>query len=194
MNASRLLVVAALAVTLLAVAPAGSLAAGTGVGADPYAAYLAPATACPGQLRADASAKIQARAMLCLVNWARRHDRLPRLRASNLLDRSSQIKARDIIRCQDFSHTPCGQSFEASFQRVGYMKRASYVGENIYWSTLHAASPRSAFNAWLHSDGHRRNLLSRSWRELGIGRLRANDVFGYGGGVVWVNQFGRRVG
>ena len=190
---SRLLIVFA-ALAALLVSSTASVAAPRVAPGDPYAAYLAPLSACPKQARTDITAKAQARSMLCLVNWARRRDKLTPLRPSALLDRASTIKARDIVRCNQFSHTPCGQAFEAAFKKAGYLKRPGYVGENIYWGTVGYASPRVAFNAWLHSDGHRQNLLSPSWRDLGIARLQTANVLGSGmSGVIWVNQFGRRL-
>ncbi len=189
----RLAAALAGAATLLALAPTASLSARTptGVPGDPYAALLAPPTACKGQSRTQATAKVHARAMLCLVNYARRRQGASPLRSSAPLDRSSRLKAREIIRCNDFSHTPCGQSFYATFTRAGYMKGRAFVGENIYWGSVLYGSPRIAFNAWLHSEGHRRNLLGKSWRDLGIARIQSNSLGG-AGGVVWVTAFGWR--
>ena len=182
------------AAAVLAIVPAASAAPRpSGVPGDPYAALLAPASACPGQSRTQASAKVHARAMLCLVNYARRQQRLAPLRSSARLNRSSRLKAREIVRCNDFSHTPCGQSFYSTFKAAGYMKGLAFVGENIYWGSIHLGSPRVAFNAWLYSEGHRRNLLGSSWRDLGIGRLATKTALGGGiAGVVWVTAFGRR--
>lgn len=194
MNTLSRLLLACAALAALLVPATASVAAPRGLPGDPYAAYLAPLEACPNQARSDVSVKAQTKAMICLVNWARRHDKLAPLRPSTLLDRASKIKARDIVRCNQFSHTPCGEPFESAFKKAGYLKRPGYVGENIYWATAGYSSPRTAFNAWLHSDGHRQNLLGASWRDLGIGRVVTQNVLGSGmTGVIWVNQFGRRL-
>ena len=43
----------------------------------------------------------------------------------------------------------------------------------------------------LNSPGHRANLLSRTWRDVGIATLQG-QMFGHDGVTLWVAQFGRR--
>jgi len=174
----RALLVAPVFVVALAAAPA----AGAG--------DLAPLAACPGQADAAAPPAVKAAAMHCLVSWARSHRGLPRLRNSRPLDRSSLLRAAAIRRCGDFSHTPCGQSFVGVFAQVGYRRAA--VGENLAWGGGPLGSARSAFQSWLSSPAHRRNVFRRGWRDLGIGLVRADRLFGAAQVSVWVAQFGRR--
>ena len=152
---------------------------------------LAPADACPGQEDAAAAPAAKVTAMHCLVNWARRHRGLSQLRDSNRLDRSSLLRATAIRRCAEFSHTPCGQSFMGVFARVGYPRSAA-VGENLFWGGGAFGSPRSAFQNWLASPGHRHVLFMRGWRGVGIGMVRAPRLFGAAEVSVWVAQFGSR--
>jgi uncharacterized protein YkwD len=44
----------------------------------------------------------------------------------------------------------------------------------------------------MHSPGHRANILSRSFREIGIGVSRGAPVSGIGDGVTYATDFGRR--
>jgi uncharacterized protein YkwD len=129
--------------------------------------------------------------MQCLVNWARRHHGLSGLRSSARLDRSSLLRAAAIRRCREFSHTPCGQSFMGVFARVGY-PRSARVGENLFWGSSTNGSARSAFQGWLASPGHRHIVFMRGWRGLGIGLVRAPQLFGAAEVSVWVVQFGSR--
>jgi uncharacterized protein YkwD len=152
---------------------------------------LAPPAACPGQEDAAASPAAKVAAMQCLVNWARRRHGLSTLRDSRRLDRSSLLRADAIRRCRDFSHTPCGQSFMGVFAKVGYPRSAT-VGENLFWGSAALGSARSAFNGWLGSPGHRHILFMRGWRGLGVGLVRASELFGAAGVSVWVAQFGSR--
>lgn len=175
----------ATAVVLLTCAPASAAAAG-GSSLD-----LAPLTACPGQADAAAPPSVKRRAMRCLVNWARGSHGLQALRGSGRLNRSSMLRAEAIRRCAQFSHTPCGQSFAAVFARVGYLRGAT-VGENLAWGGGALGSARNALQSWLGSPEHRSNLLRRGWRDLGIGLVRADQLFGAGDVSVWVTQFGRR--
>lgn len=176
-----LLGVAAAALALSG-APAGTTSAGA----------LAPRTACPGQADLKAPAAVQIRALRCLINWARRHGGQPVLRRSAELDRAAGLRAGEIRRCQDFSHTPCGEPFIAVFQLVGYPM--SSVGENLAWGQGRLGTARGAMAGWLASPEHRQNLFGPDWRDLGLARMRARSLFGRSNVIVWVAQFGCRVG
>jgi uncharacterized protein YkwD len=166
----------------VAAALAGPAAAGTGPD-------LAPTRVCPDTATTPDA---QLRTMRCLVNWARRRHGLRRLRKSALLDRSAALRADEIRRCGEFSHTPCGDSFASVFARVGYFRGRAWVGENLAWATSGAASPRATVAGWLASPEHRHNLLTRQWRDGGIALLQADGLFGQPRVVVWVSQFARR--
>ena len=155
-------------------------------------ATLAPRTACRGQVALKAPPAVQIRALRCLINWARRHGGQPALRESPALDRSAGLRAAEIRRCQDFSHTPCGQAFITVFQLVGYPLAS--VGENLAWGQGRLGTARSAMASWLASPEHRQILFTSSWRDLGLARVRASSLFGRSNVTVWVAQFGQRLG
>jgi uncharacterized protein YkwD len=113
------------------------------------------------------------------------------LHLSRVLDRSAALKAHDIVRCRVFSHTPCGMSFSRTFQASGYLRGRARVGENLYWGTGSLGSVDRAIGAWLASPPHRANLLSRSWRDVGVSTLHAPGLFGAGDVWLYVLQFGR---
>jgi uncharacterized protein YkwD len=169
------------AVFVAAAVLAGPAVAGSG-------GELAPERVCP----TGATAEAQVKTMRCLVNWARRRHGLRPLRRSVLLERSAALRADEIRRCGDFSHTPCGDSFASVFARVGYFRGRVWVGENLAWATVGAASPRATIAGWLASPEHRHNLLTRGWRDGGVALLQADALFGQPRVVVWVSQFGRR--
>lgn len=178
-----------LAVIAAAVALSGSQPAATASIAN---GDLAPPTACRGQASTGAPNAVQLRAMQCLVNWARTHRGETRLRRNAQLDRSSAMRAAEIRRCDDFSHTPCGQPFLGVFRASRYLGGSGSVGENIAWGQGSLATPRATMAAWLLSPGHRRNLFTAKWRDLGIARLRAASLDGHSNVTIWVTQFGRR--
>jgi uncharacterized protein YkwD len=165
----------ALAVAVLATTSAPASAARTAPSA---------ATACV--------AATQLQAMQCLVNQTRAAHGLPAVRLSAALLRSAALRASAIVRCRHFSHTPCGQSFASVFRAVGYLGGRSAVGENIAWGSGSLGSAQHALSSWLNSPGHRRVLLSRGWRELGVSAVGVNGLFAPGANTVWVAQFGRR--
>jgi uncharacterized protein YkwD len=128
-------------------------------------------------------------ALFCGVNVVRRAYRLRALRGNPTLTHSSVLKADAIRRC-GFTHTPCGMRFTRTFQSAGYFP-ARTVGENLAWGQADLGSPVNVLGMWLKSPGHRANLLSRRWRDLGLASLQGR-MFGRDGVTLWVAQFGRR--
>jgi uncharacterized protein YkwD len=169
------------------VAALGSAAAAlvltTGLGA-------ATGTACPSP-PADAPVKEQKAAMLCLVGELREEGGLRALRRSVRLDRAARLKADAIVRCEDFSHTPCGRSFASTFVDAGYAAGGWAAGENLAWGAGARGSVASVFQLWLDSPVHRTNLLRRVWRDVGLA-VWHGPLFGHERVAVWVIDFGRR--
>lgn len=124
--------------------------------------------------------------MLCLVNGARRHRDLPPLHANPTLRRATDRKSGDILRCDEFSHEACGREFTYWMTKLGY--EGCQEGENIAWGSGRLATPSSIFEMWMHSAGHRRNILG-PYRDTGIG-LRVGTLEGFGGAHVWTQEFG----
>lgn len=150
---------------------------------------VSPAAAgCPGQGNANAAAGVQERAMLCLVNKARKARGLSPFTAVGSLGRAAGRKTADIIRCDEFSHEACGREFTYWIERSGY--DACSAAENIAWGTGSLGTPQSIFRAWMRSSGHRRNILG-SYEDIGIG-LQIGELEGTRGAHVWTQQFGSR--
>lgn len=126
--------------------------------------------------------------MLCLVNHARSARGLEPLVAPQSLTRAADRKSADILRCDEFSHEACGREFTYWMERFGY--NGCSEGENIAWGRGRLGTPRSIFQAWMHSQGHRENILGR-YEDTGLG-LRTGALEGYGGAHVWTEEFGSR--
>jgi uncharacterized protein YkwD len=169
---------------LLAAAPAQA-------GDDPYAALLAPSATCGAaadQLGLDrTTAQL---AMQCLTNYARSKSGIAPLQLNTELNDAGDAKLRANVSCNEFSHTPCGEPFLSVFARYLHGVTGYQVGENIAWGTGGYATPRETMNRWLHSSGHRENILTAAYRELGIGYLPAQVFQGYGGATLWSQEFG----
>ena len=159
---------------------------------DPWVAYLAPPSACPGEDNATATLDFQQETMVCLINWARSRRGLAQLPESQLLDRSALLKAEDIVRCRDFSHTACGKSDVAPFDAVGYRQTSWKVGENLAWGGGALAAPARALDGWLNSPPHREALFATDWTEMGIAVRPIRDFHGESTAEVWVSHFGLR--
>ena len=65
-----------------------------------------------------------------------------------------------------------GESVRTRLARFGYTFGGfSYYayGENIAWGCGSYGSPGSIFHWWMHSRGHRGNILDKRYRQVGIG-------------------------
>lgn len=146
------------------------------------------AAACGGQGNAASPAPEQEKAMLCLVNQARRQRGLAPFAAPTSLARAAGRKSGDILRCDEFSHEACGREFTYWIERFGYPFCSA--GENIAYGGGSYATPRSIFSRWMHSSGHRRNVLG-AYEDIGIG-LQVGALEGESGAHVWTQEFGSR--
>jgi uncharacterized protein YkwD len=152
-------------------------------------ALASVATSCAGATSAAGDLHSRLEAMYCGINVVRRAYGLTFIRGNGPLNRSSLLKANAVRRC-GFTHTPCGMSFTQTFQTAGYLPAKSF-GENLAWGQGELGSPVRTLQLWLNSPPHRRNLLARRWRDLGIAFERGR-MFGMDGVNLWVMQFGRR--
>lgn len=168
-----------------------ALADGKALAATPADRLLAPESACPHQGDAAASVEAQEAAMLCLVRHARRLAKVPALQTNPKLADAAGRKARDVLRCDVFSHTACGRHFNHHLRAVGYWTGCGTIGENLAWGAGAHANARAMMAAWLASEPHRRNLLSPRYREHGIG-LSVGTLEGQAGAAVWVDHLGVR--
>jgi uncharacterized protein YkwD len=140
------------------------------------AALLAPAAAqaadCPGaDLIPDATNAAQvADATLCLINAERAAGGLAPLAADSTLTSASAAYAGDMIARSFFAHeTPDGVTLDQRLAGVGY--GYELAGENIAWGEGPLSTPASIVNAWMHSEGHRLNIMERDYRQIGLGIL-----------------------
>jgi uncharacterized protein YkwD len=144
--------------------------------------------ACAGQNNSGAPTTAQEQTMLCLVNQARTGYGLEPLAAGRSLAKSADQKSGDILRCDEFSHEACGREFTYWMTHFGF--RGCSEGENIAWGSGGLGTPRSIFQAWMHSPGHRENILG-DYEDTGIG-LQSGKLEGYAGAHVWTEEFGSR--
>src|SRR5579859_4578359 len=124
---------------LLAVVAAATVAAGVGeAAAAPRSSEpdLAPVGYCRHADEPAASLSAEIEGMSCLVNYARMASGLSPLTSSALLREAAILRAHGDVRCDQFSHTPCGTVFTATFRRSGYLRDTSgfVIGENLAYS------------------------------------------------------------
>jgi uncharacterized protein YkwD len=139
------------------------------------------------------SQRVMVRATLCVLNVERgRHDLRP-LKLNRKLSRAARRHSRAMARRHFFSHTsPGGATFVDRIRGTGYLSgaRSWTIGENIAYGSGRRGTPRAIGSAWMNSAGHRANILSSSFRAIGIG-IVARTPFGRGG-ATYTTDFGRR--
>lgn len=176
-----------LASALVVAAVLASLAVGRADARPTWSAYLAPAGVCS---RADdplASDDVQARAVACMLNWARVQDGQPRLQRRPALQRAAALKGRRVASCRQLSHTPCGSAVTASIEASGYSY--GWFGENLFAGSWRRVTARDVVSAWLRSPGHRANVLRPNFRHVGVAPVQAAGLLGGTDAVVWTATF-----
>jgi uncharacterized protein YkwD len=140
-----------------------------------------------------ASKRALVRATLCILNVERAKHRLRPLRLNRKLSSAARGHSGAMATRHFFSHDSLnGASFLDRIRRTGYLRgaRSWYVGENIAYGSGRLSTPRSIGRAWMNSPGHRANILSSSFRAIGIG-IAAGTPSG-GRGAIYTTDFGRR--
>jgi len=182
--AAVLLASACLFATVPAAHAAGAGARAASDHARPLAHAAGGCAPAAGTLRTRRSVLRTQRRLLCLMNRTRARFGLRPLRENRCLHRVAARHAHDMVNRRYFAHiTPNGWSPGARARASGYVPRAAawLVGENIAWGVAGAARPNWVMRAWMHSPPHRHNILSRHFRDVGIGVARGVPVHGFRG-------------
>jgi uncharacterized protein YkwD len=185
--------VALLALTVLAAAmtsagvPASAAAGGSG-------ACRQWGDAHPGQL-SNGEARA---AVLCLVNRKRNRAGLRPLERDRNLQRAAQRHNYRMVGSGCFSHQCDGEAdLGGRLRSTGYLdgklRRWAY-GENIAWGMKRRGTPAAVVDAWMGSPPHRANILSGSFRELGVGFATGSPSGAGDPGGIYTIDFGVAVG
>jgi uncharacterized protein YkwD len=135
-------------------------------------------------------------ATLCLVNRERVLDGERPLQDNGKLMRAAQGHSEDMVAQDYFSHYgPSGDTPGSRMRAAGYISSPNVgyeIGENIAWGTLQLSTPKAIVEAWMHSQGHRENILDARYRDTGMGVVAAVPrSFGSGQpGAIYTQDFG----
>jgi uncharacterized protein YkwD len=116
-------------------------------------------------------------ATFCLLNAERAARGLSALKPDRQLQRAALAHGGDMVDHQYFAHEGLDGSEPAErIRATGYLSGggAWRIGENLAWGTGDFATPRSIMAAWMHSPGHRANILQRDYRQIGFGVIAGN--------------------
>jgi uncharacterized protein YkwD len=160
---------------------------------SPAAAATSPcahASATPSHLTADRAAHT----LQCLINGVRRQHGLRAVRVNGRLATAARRHAEDMARRDYFEHTsPGGATVESRIKSAGYLGGMSewWLGEALAWGQARSGAPRAILRGLLDSPPHRAILLSRSFRDVGVGVAKGTPRGSAGGALTVALDFGR---
>lgn len=153
--------------------------------------WLAPERMC-ADFTANGKVNKARKSMMCLVSYARKHYGLRKYKRNRKLAWSAKRKAKDILRCNSFSHYACGRDFTHWIKRSRYSKWVG-VAENIAWGSGSLGNVRTIFVAWMKSPPHRKAILDRKYKDADVNVVRGS-FHEFKGARIWVMHFGSRIG
>jgi len=183
-----------LAVSVIAAALLAVLAMAV---ASPPPAAAASACKAWGKTTPDQLRNGQARkAVLCLINRRRDAAGLPDLRRNKQLQKAAQRHNDRMDGTGCFAHECPGEpalDVRLDDYLTGGLSRWG-IGENVAWGSGEHGTPEAIVQAWMNSPGHRANILSRDWREIGVGFSAGSPTSGRADAGIYTTDFGLRVG
>lgn len=134
-----------------------------------------------------------------LVNKQRAKFGLPQLRVHSKLVEAARVHSADMGQRKYFQHdSPSGETWSSRIVRCGYTRKGFRywkAGENIYYGSGLYSSPLAVVRAWMKSPAHRAVILTKVFRDMGVGAVKTTDGFGGIDGTVWLFTLdvGRRI-
>ena len=115
-----------------------------------------------------------------MVNSVRAEKNLPPLIENKKLNILADKKAKIMANENNLSHTAGGYKTFSDFLIENNVKFLA-VGENIArnWKT-----PEEVMKAWLSSKGHKANIMSEKFTQIGVGKAISSN-----GDIYWVQLF-----
>ena len=165
-------------------------------------ALCAPATAhaddCAGAdvVPAADNVAVVGQATLCLLNQQRAANGIGPLVENAALSTASAGYSQRMVAQGFFGHeSPDGGTLVQRLTDAGYLgdDDAWVVGENIGWGQASLATARSMVTAWMNSPGHRENLLSADYTQVGLG-LALGTPTDQTWGATYTTDFGAGAG
>ncbi len=127
-------------------------------------------------------------ALLKEMNAVRRAHRRAPLRMNAVLSRPALAHSRYLATLGELQHEGAdGKPFWVRIYRAGYSKRKA-IGENLgmIGGCSGVSDHKTMVQMWLESPGHRRNLLAKEFKHVGIAIVSSGDC----ANTVYATDFG----
>jgi uncharacterized YkwD family protein len=111
--------------------------------------------------------------LLKYINDERIKNKLPVLKTDNRLQEIAELKSKDMVSNDYFSHT--SPSYGSPFNMMKNFG-ITYItaGENIAGNS----TMKKIFDSWMESENHRKNILSNAYNYIGLGVVNS-ERYGY---------------
>jgi hypothetical protein len=107
---------------------------------------------------------------LCLLNEQRARRGLAPLRNELRLQLAAQRYVGEMVEQRFFDHVdPGGLDPQDRILMAGYPATNAWTGENLAYGTGPEGAPAEIVDRWMHSPGHKENILRAAFTEIGIG-------------------------
>jgi uncharacterized protein YkwD len=135
------------------------------------------------------------------INHVRTNHGLKPMRVVGRLTRAATRHSNSMANVGYFRHElrhngkwkPFGTWIRWFWPGTGYTSWSA--GENLAWGAP-GLGPRKTVSLWMHSPGHRANLLSKSWNRIGVSIVHVTSPVGvfapYAEATIVTADFGRR--
>jgi uncharacterized protein YkwD len=131
---------------------------------------------------------------LCLLNEQRGRYGLAPLREEQRLELAGQRYTDELVKQRFFDHVdPGGLDPQDRILMAGYPANNAWTGENLAYGTGPKGSPAGIVDSWMHSPGHRENILRAAFTEIGIGvtfDVPKSEPPGTDPGATYATEFG----
>ena len=126
---------------------------------------------------------------------------LSQLRLNAELTAAARLHSADMGTRKYFEHNapaPSEETWSARIIRCGYTRsgyRSWKAGENISYGAGLYSSPVFVVDSWMKSPAHRAVILTKTFRDIGVGAFKTEDGYANIDGAVWffTLDVGRRV-
>lgn len=119
---------------------------------------------------------------LLIAHGSERNAAYP-LKLNDKLTKAAQLHASWMAEHNNMSHNEGRTTVADRAKAQGY--NWNYVGENIAMGYPDVAS---VMKGWMHSPGHRANILNKNYKEVGFGVAKSKN-----GSIYWCADFGRQM-